>query len=267
MKQGDSFMYKFEISADTPKELQERMLEFAREHVMTDKASDISSYETEDDEMGPSISEQSVPTMNQPFNSLQNSEPLPTPKLTTTSPQPQPEGTLDRRGLPWDARIHSANKTFDRNGEWRTRRGVENAVLVQIENELITKIRNAQAAQFNTAPQAPMFVQPPPPPVVITPTTFIPPPVEPVVHPKAYENIPMPQSFERPAHTMGSFKISLNEILARLINEGKIDQAYIAQLCEYFKIKNIWNVTGSEKMTEELFIMFAKLGFITSIQG
>lgn len=80
--------------------------------------------------------------------------------------------TLDKNGLPWDSRIHSAAKTFNADGTWKYLRGVDREVLVpQVEAELrgdIATAEEVEAPQANTAtvaPQAPVAPQPGLPPL------------------------------------------------------------------------------------------------------
>lgn len=71
----------------------------------------------------------------------------PTAAPTTTSPAPA--GSLDKNGLPWDGRIHASSKAKVADGSWRTKRGVDPALVTQVEAEL----RGALAA----APLPPAF--------------------------------------------------------------------------------------------------------------
>lgn len=84
--------------------------------------------------------------------------------------------TLDKNGLPWDSRIHSAAKTFNADGTWKYLRGVDREVLVpQVEAELRgDKEREDYAAEIEAeakeapvveAPQAPVAPQPGLPPL------------------------------------------------------------------------------------------------------
>lgn len=90
--------------------------------------------------------------------------------------------TLDKNGLPWDSRIHSAAKTFNADGTWKYLRGVDREVLVpQVEAELRGEVAVAEEVEANTAvltdadvakldnvalaPQAPVAPQPGLPPL------------------------------------------------------------------------------------------------------
>jgi hypothetical protein len=78
-------------------------------------------------------------------------------------------GTLDKNGVPWDARIHSTPPTMTKKNVWRAGRGVDKAVAAAIENELRTKLAGASApvmtdpAHTNTITQpAPVYQAPAP---------------------------------------------------------------------------------------------------------
>ena len=43
---------------------------------------------------------------------------------------------LDKSGLPWDGRIHASTKARNADGSWRTKRGLDPAVLANLETEL-----------------------------------------------------------------------------------------------------------------------------------
>lgn len=86
--------------------------------------------------------------------------------------------TLDKKGLPWDSRIHSAAKTFNADGTWKYLRGVDREVLVpQVEAELKAMMSNVDnveemindnpvvEAPVVEAPQAPVAPQPGLPPL------------------------------------------------------------------------------------------------------
>lgn len=81
---------------------------------------------------------------------------------TTSAP------SVDVTGLPWDERIHAANKGTNADGRWRKKKGLNDAAFIgRIEAEL----RNAAPA---VAPAASAPV--PPPPVTQAPAAGVPPP-------------------------------------------------------------------------------------------
>ncbi len=57
---------------------------------------------------------------------------------------------VDSSGLPWDERIHSANKAQIADGTWRKRRGVDAATVASVEMELRARMAaGQQQQQFN----------------------------------------------------------------------------------------------------------------------
>ena len=64
---------------------------------------------------------------------------------------------LDKNGLPWDERIHAGTKTKLVSGEWKAKRGVESALVAQVEAEL----RARMAAGNVASPVAPTVPTPP----------------------------------------------------------------------------------------------------------
>lgn len=81
---------------------------------------------------------------------------------------------VDNRGLPWDARIHSRERTKLQNGQWKNKRGTDPELVKQVEAEL--------AGVMSSAPvSAPVvIVAPPPSPAtsanVASPSNVTPPP-------------------------------------------------------------------------------------------
>lgn len=78
----------------------------------------------------------------------------PEPAAEVPAPAPAGDVELDSSGLPWDERIHSAGKSKIGNGTWKLKRGVDKALVEQVQAE------HMQAAPVNdpsvfAAPQAP----------------------------------------------------------------------------------------------------------------
>lgn len=81
---------------------------------------------------------------------------------------------VDKAGLPWNEQIHASSKAVNQDGTWRYKRGVDKALIDQVEAEL----RGAPAAPAPEAPPAPpappaapaaQDVPPPPPPAEAAP--------------------------------------------------------------------------------------------------
>lgn len=60
--------------------------------------------------------------------------------------------THDKRGMPWDGRIHASNRATKIGGEWKNRRGVDPALVAQVEATLVPVPGNT-AAPLAPAPQ------------------------------------------------------------------------------------------------------------------
>lgn len=84
---------------------------------------------------------------------------------TTTPPvpvEPAPSTSalvVDKKGIPWDERIHASSKAFIADGTWRTKRGVDAALVTQVEAEL----RGFADLAATTPAPAPAPIPAPPP--------------------------------------------------------------------------------------------------------
>jgi hypothetical protein len=92
-----------------------------------------------------------------------------------------PNAQLDKRGFPFDERIHSgkAPGTINKSdGLWRTRRGVDNALIESVEAELKAIGYGVAVPPAPLAPPAQKSLVPPPPAANVPPppATVIPPP-------------------------------------------------------------------------------------------
>lgn len=94
--------------------------------------------------------------------------PPPAPVAPTAAvpapPGPGPALDVDVTGLPWDSRIHAGERQKNKDGSWRTRRGVDKALVVQVEQEL-------RAALAHNAPKPPAAPVATPTPLPLPPTT------------------------------------------------------------------------------------------------
>lgn len=87
----------------------------------------------------------------------------PTQAEAPTPPPPPPPATVeessdtetDAKGMPWDARIHSATKSKNKDGSWRYKRGIDKSIITDVEGELIGETK---------APVIENTATPPPPP-------------------------------------------------------------------------------------------------------
>jgi hypothetical protein len=183
-----------------------------------------------------------------------------------------PTGPLDSRGIPWDSRIHTQQKTKIKDGSWRTRRGMDKSIVAQVEAEI----------KQNMA--APAVIPPSVPPVAeaITPTTepviaatnvqvaapsvdVTPPTPQSEVTPLATPTNAIPQPLTMAAHSLETFKLNLVPTIANLVQTGKVTQSYINQLQEYFKVNAIFEIFNNDAHVEELFDNFVKAGLISKV--
>ena len=63
--------------------------------------------------------------------------------------------SVDATGLPWDERIHAKSKAINKDGTWKSRRGVQPVEVSRVEAELRAAVQH-QAPAAPPAPQAPM---------------------------------------------------------------------------------------------------------------
>ena len=94
------------------------------------------------------------------------SAPTATAEITTAEIADAPR---DKTGLPWDARIHSGNKTINADGTWKKRKGVSDAIVDAVTAELRATVGTAAPAPaaVTTAPAVTTPAVIPPPPAVV----------------------------------------------------------------------------------------------------
>ena len=109
--------------------------------------------------------------------------------------------TLDKDGLPWDQRIHSGSKSLNKDGTWRLRKGLDEAVLKAVTAELKGVMAIPSPTGPSNIPAVPTSIPAPAAPVQMTllPLTAAeagqiprPPRVEVPAPPAAAVNIPIP---------------------------------------------------------------------------
>jgi hypothetical protein len=155
----------------------------------------------------------------------------PPPPVSTTanagaSVSPPSAGTIvnvDAACLPWDARIHSENKTINKgDGLWKKKRGVSLFDVQSVEAELRALMDMPRAP-------APAAATVPPPPAV---TTTVPPPPPP---PPVVSTVPPPPANEPGPASITTFT-QFMAFFSKLQADGVIDAASMA---EFFKAKGI----------------------------
>lgn len=118
---------------------------------------------------------------------------------------------LDARGLPWDSRIHSREKTKIANGNWKNKRGVDPDTITDIEAELHGVM---------SIPSPAAVIAPPPPlvpaEVVIAPpnTSVAPPPPATIAPPASHSELPFPALMTKVAAAIAGQKLTQAQAVA-----------------------------------------------------
>lgn len=120
-----------------------------------------------------------------PFVPSATTVPPPPESTVPTPPTPGPASSvapaasggveLDKRGLPWDNRIHSSSKAKLANGDWKNARGKAPEYIAQVEAELLGAIALTTRTAAQGVPPAPVVptapqVAPLPPVVPVAPS-------------------------------------------------------------------------------------------------
>lgn len=154
----------------------------------------------------------------------------------------------DSAGLPWDERIHSGNKATKADGTWKRRRGIDDALVTQVEAEL----RGATPAPAPMAaptiplasppPMAPMAAPAPMPIAAPVPAPVVQPIAAPVmVTPLAPEPIPAPAPAPAPTAAPVTDFPGFIAKLGELSTAGKVDANYLVDLTQ--RVATAWNRT------------------------
>ena len=82
------------------------------------------------------------------------------PVVTNTLDTAQPvastsTGPKDKRGMPWDERIHASTKTINADGTWRNKKGVDKELLASVEAALLGTVTAVAPVVAAPMPQLP----------------------------------------------------------------------------------------------------------------
>lgn len=181
----------------------------------------------------------STATANVPVPPAPNTAPAaPAPTAHAAHSTPASGVEVDKHGLPWDGRIHAGTKRMNADGSWTAKRGVDPALVDQVEAEL---------RQVMGAAPAPLAqgVAPVPTPVSVAASTTVPPaPTGAVPQPVAPPPAPAPVAGaapsmpaapsaapgEVPADARQQF-VGLVGRASAAIQAGKVSQAEVNQIC------------------------------------
>jgi hypothetical protein len=120
---------------------------------------------------------------------------------------PPPHGVeVDVNGMPWDARIHSAERTKNKDNTWRNKRGTDKSLIAAVEAEL-KQAMSAPPADAVLDPSAAFGGVPVPPATVVPPT---PSPAVPVA-----EATPVPPPPVEPSAAMNEFARVMRVVVAK----------------------------------------------------
>lgn len=129
----------------------------------------------------PEVVPATLPTLPAPVAT--SVPPAPVSSATAVVPPPAvpaaPTPEKDKRGLPWDERIHSANKTLNADGTWRRRSKIADDLVAQVEAELLglppapatptaAELAAKMAAEPAVVPPAPVVPVVPAAPAAVT---------------------------------------------------------------------------------------------------
>jgi hypothetical protein len=171
------------------------------------------------------------------------------------------DNEVDSEGIPWDSRIHASSKAKVKDGTFKIKRGVSDAEANTIKAELKARVSNAVVTTEAYVPQVAAPVLVPAPAIQETPVYTAPVTQAPVVAPAAAPIPTFPQM--NAGHTVDTFKTNFALVVANLITEGKIDQAYVNSLKDYFKIQEIWQANDEQKA--QVFEQFVQYGFVQKV--
>lgn len=74
----------------------------------------------------------------------------------TEAPLAENEETpeFDKRGMPWDERIHASSKSINADGTWRNKRGIDKETLEAVEKELLPVEETVEQSETVNEPPA-----------------------------------------------------------------------------------------------------------------
>lgn len=275
-------MYSFQLKADTVTELHKKIINFAKELEASPTGEPVSFEKMQED---------GEDSYNQMPTHYSDADPVhvgvdpaipgadKTVITTISNGSVLDTSELDAAGMPFDDRIHTSARTKVKSGTWKYKKGVNDETINAIEKQTREKLglvkqdrmvvtNHAQpapqiqvSAPIPTVPPASVHVAAPvfqsPAPAVQVSTPVYADPVVPIAAPV--------QQATRPAFDFASFKTNFVTFVSSLISQKKIDRPYILELCNYFQIPDIWEITKDDAKTLELFNNFAAYGWLTKV--
>lgn len=155
---------------------------------------------------------------------------LPVSESAPSFPVPSPKKTdlaLDSEGIPWDERIHSAQKTILADGTWRRRRGTPDGVFRQVTAELRNRMGSLIKESVTTTPNLPepqvLKVPPPPPP---PPSDYVT-PAQPLAKPEVVGE-PQERSFDE-----------LMSLITDIVTDELLNQEEVESILKSFEMEEL----------------------------
>lgn len=146
-----------------------------------------------------------------------------------------PSVEVDSTGAPWNPAIHSSSRKKKKDGTWTLR-------------------RNSQADADGTESDE----------VAATPSL----PTMPGV--PSLPAMPMPSLPPLPqvdgVYSLATFKSNFPNIVADLVNQGKLTREYSKMLCQHFNIAELHMITQDDAKLRSVFETFVKLDWVKSAE-
>lgn len=133
--------------------------------------------------------------------------------------------TIDANGLPWDERIHSGTKALNADGTWRTKRGVDKALVAEVEAELRSQGDDPEELERVEEEVKELLAAPPAPPAPPAPAPTAPTPEPAPVAPSSSTS-PFVALMKRVTTAQGAGKLTaqrVKELLESLDKKSIMD--------------------------------------------
>lgn len=169
---------------------------------------------------------------------------------------------LDKRGLPWDARIHAETKSQIKAGTWKNKRGVDDATIAAVEAELRAVLA---VASPNPPLVAPVPPAPPGPTTPIAPISAAPsvpvPPNPPLVGTLAPPP-PVASGVTASTQAAPSIAITFPQLCARItggLGNGTLTQDTLAAVLGKYQLQGLPTLASFPNLVGPV---AADLGFV-----
>lgn len=151
--------------------------------------------------------------------------------------------THDSNGLPWDERIHASSKALNADGTWRTKRGVDKALVAQVEAELRSRTTaTREITETGVDEEGFVTIEPVGEPVITVAPPAPPAPVAPLApapSPEPAESVPTPPAGVSPF-------VALMKRVTTAQGAGKLTQPRVKELLESLDKKSIMDLRTDE---------------------